>query len=54
MTKTPNTISDKDWRSIQDRARKANPKLDDTLSTEATARRIAGSQQLDAAKRGRN
>jgi len=48
------TISDKDWRSLQDRARKANPKLADTLGKEATARRLAANQQVKAAKEGRN
>lgn len=50
----PNTISDKDWRKIQDAARKANPKLDDIFSDEATARRLASSKRFNAAKDGRN
>lgn len=39
------TISDKDWRNIQARAAKANPKLADMFSDESTARRHAGAEQ---------
>jgi hypothetical protein len=41
----PDTISDKDWKSIQDRARKANPDLDSIAHPEALRRRKAAAEQ---------
>jgi hypothetical protein len=37
------TIDDQSWRDLQDRARKANPRRDDTFSAEAVAARKAAS-----------
>lgn len=39
------SISDKDWRRLQERAAKANPKLRDTFSRESAARAKAGAEQ---------
>ncbi len=35
----PDTVSDKDWRKLQDRAREANPDLDNLTSERAIERR---------------
>lgn len=40
--KDANTVSDKEWRDIQGRALKANPKLKDTFSKESRAGRDRG------------
>lgn len=40
-----NNISAKTWLGLGDRAIKANPKLADTFSTEAIARRLAAIEQ---------
>lgn len=41
----PSTISEKDWRGLQARAARANPKLADPTSKEAVDGRRAGAQQ---------
>lgn len=41
----PSTISDKDWRALQARAAKANPRMADAFSDEAAARRLAAAEQ---------
>jgi hypothetical protein len=41
----PNTVSDRDWRKLQDRARKANPRLDRFSDPEAVRRRKAAAKQ---------
>lgn len=46
------TVSDKEWRRIQDQALKANPKLRDTFSDESAARAKAGAAQYR--KRGQS
>lgn len=50
--RTPSTISDREWRRLQDRALKANPRLADTFSAESVARAKAGAEQ--ARKRERS
>lgn len=43
----PATVSDKDWAALQDRARKANPRLDSLTDPEAVRRRLAAGRQHD-------
>lgn len=49
---TPGNISDKEWRDLQDRALKANPKLRDSSSRESATRAKAGAEQYR--KRGQS
>lgn len=49
---TPSTVSNKDWRSLQDRARKADPRLADTFSKESARRGHQGAEQYR--KRGQS
>lgn len=48
------TISDEEWRKLQDRMLKANPRLADTFSDEATRRRLEANKQAQAGREGRN
>lgn len=49
---TPSTVSDKDWRDMQARARKADPRLADSFSAESVRRAKAGAEQYR--KRGQS
>ncbi|MGE3413444.1 MAG: hypothetical protein AB7L91_14575 [Dehalococcoidia bacterium] len=40
------TITDDEWRELQERARRANPALADSLGAEATARRLAAAENF--------
>lgn len=45
MPDTPNTISDAEWKRLQDAARKANPRLNSATDPDAIKARKASAQQ---------
>lgn len=50
----PSNISEKDYRALQERARKASPELDNMFSDESVRRARLGTASYHAAERGEN